>query len=390
MANHRTGAGADRTATGLLETLASLLTTPTPNPPGNEAAAAEVLEQLFASFGVPTRRVPLGPGRGHSSLSFPVDAPRRWPLFGHLDTVPAVVERWTYPPYGVTIEDDRVYGLGAADMKGGVACIVGAALQFLETDTKTDHTVVPAFTVDEEGDMGSARSLVHEGVFVQTKFLVVAEPNDCQVYVGEKGQLWLRVAFTGQAAHGATPSLGRNAQLAAADLALRLEELATSSSFSEDTTFNVGRLTGGSAWTRFRNTLNCTWTGDSPTPSWTTPSSGRCVGRYVRWRLLGKWWLRGPCCATCLPCEPTPRTPTCGRLRLWPMPRSVAGLRRRWHLMPPMQKSSFPQRRSHSRCWDLGVSLRLMVRMSTCSCSRLCALRWHWPRSCAGCERMMG
>ncbi|MBC7092959.1 M20/M25/M40 family metallo-hydrolase [Candidatus Bipolaricaulota bacterium] len=159
--------------------------------------------------------------------------------------MPAVAERWTYPPYGVTIEGDRVYGLGTADMKGGVACIVGAALELLETDAKTNHTVVLAFTADEEGDMGGARSLVHAGVFAQAKFLVVAEPTDGQVYVGEKGQLWLRVAFTGQATHGATPSLGRNAALAAADLALRLEELATTSDFGEGTTFNVGRLTGG-------------------------------------------------------------------------------------------------------------------------------------------------
>jgi len=245
MEGHRTSGDVEKTATRLTAILSSLLAIPTPNPPGNEAAAAEFLEKLFVPFGVPTRRIPLGPGRESLVVVLPGRRPDFVVLCGHLDTVPPAKDRWTYPPFEATIKDERVYGLGAADMKGGVASIADAALELLESGIRTNHTVILAFTADEEGNMGGARSLVHAGLFAQTKFLVVTEPTDGQVYVGEKRQLWLRVTLKGLATHGSTPSAGRNAALAAADLALRLEKLTCVKDWNEEVTFNVGRLVSG-------------------------------------------------------------------------------------------------------------------------------------------------
>ena len=245
MMGRHTDTEAEQAARRLIPILDSLLAIPTPNPPGNEAAAAEFLEKLFAPFGLPTRRIPLAPGRESLTVVLPGRRPDSVALCGHLDTVPPAAERWTYPPFEATIRDQRIYGLGAADMKGGVACIADAALDLLESGTKTDHTIILAFTADEEGHMGGARSLVTAGVFAQTKFLVIAEPTDGRVYVGEKGQLWLRIAFKGLATHGSTPSLGRNAVLAAAEAALHLEKRATTKARDGEVTLNVGRLAGG-------------------------------------------------------------------------------------------------------------------------------------------------
>src|SRR5579863_9629130 len=51
---------------------------------------------------------------------------------GHTDVVPAGNETaWSHPPFAGNVKDDKLYGRGAVDMKGGIACFVAAALDYL-------------------------------------------------------------------------------------------------------------------------------------------------------------------------------------------------------------------------------------------------------------------
>jgi acetylornithine deacetylase/succinyl-diaminopimelate desuccinylase-like protein len=80
------------------------------------------------------------------------------------------------------------------------------------------------------------------------EFLVITEPTDGRVYLGEKGELWVEVTFSGKAAHGSTPGLGINAVLAGSDFSLKLNSRVKEWNCDElrgCTTLNVGQFDGG-------------------------------------------------------------------------------------------------------------------------------------------------
>jgi succinyl-diaminopimelate desuccinylase len=127
-------------------------------------------------------------------------------LAGHLDTVPA---QDNLPG---RIDDGAVVGLGASDMKGGVAVMVELARWAVETELA--HDVAFLFFPREE--LGPARnplpavfertSLIDEAVLV-----ICLEPTDNTLQLGCLGNLVARVVFEGRSAHSARPWLGVNA-----------------------------------------------------------------------------------------------------------------------------------------------------------------------------------
>src|SRR5262245_34255189 len=71
---------------------------------------------------------------------------------GHTDVVPVGDEAaWTHPPFGAEIADGRIFGRGAADMKGGIACFVAAVARHIERHGKLEGSVSLLITGDEEG-----------------------------------------------------------------------------------------------------------------------------------------------------------------------------------------------------------------------------------------------
>src|SRR5581483_1188179 len=120
-------------------------------------------------------------------------------LAGHLDTVPA---QGNLPG---RIDGDAVHGLGASDMKGGVAVMLelaraGAEARFVfftREEVALEESPLPA--VFASGALDGAR------------FAVVLEPTDCALHAGCLGNLNARVDFHGESAHSARPWTGRNA-----------------------------------------------------------------------------------------------------------------------------------------------------------------------------------
>ncbi|NJM13824.1 MAG: M20/M25/M40 family metallo-hydrolase, partial [Synechococcaceae cyanobacterium SM1_2_3] len=78
-------------------------------------------------------------------------------LAGHTDTVPYDAGRWRYDPFGGTIADGRIYGLGAADMKAFLALALAAAQDFTARDFRQPLVILA--TADEESSMSGARAL---------------------------------------------------------------------------------------------------------------------------------------------------------------------------------------------------------------------------------------
>jgi len=225
-----------------------LIRIPSHNPPGDEDRIARFAADWLRNAGLEPELVPLEAGR--SSAVARVQGGRRGSivLCGHLDTVGTDPTAWRIPPHDGRIEDGRLWGLGASDMKGPVAVLMHVMARLAETGSVPPQDVVLALTADEELGYRGAAAVAEAGLIDDAEVLLIAEPSAGNVYVGQKGELWVEVLFSGREAHGSTPDLGVNTILPAARFCARLqaemEELPEIAGRGR-TTLNVGRFEGG-------------------------------------------------------------------------------------------------------------------------------------------------
>ncbi|MCL4324452.1 MAG: M20 family metallopeptidase [Candidatus Thermoplasmatota archaeon] len=125
-------------------------------------------------------------------------------LSGHLDT-PPIGDFWNFSQG--QIASGRMYGRGAADMKGSIV----AMLQATQDLVHRKIPVVLAFTTDEETTMAGAASLAKTLALRRARAVVIGEPTALRVGHAEKGVLDVAIETKGKAAHGAMPQLGDNA-----------------------------------------------------------------------------------------------------------------------------------------------------------------------------------
>ncbi|MBO8126365.1 MAG: M20 family metallopeptidase [Firmicutes bacterium] len=145
-------------------------------------------------------------------------------LSGHLDTVP-VHDGWETDPFQPVEEGDRVYGLGACDMKGGLAAMIEAARSLAESGEAFRGEIILGFTSDEEGRSEGTYSLIQDGL-IEADMAVVGECRFNPMVLGFRGRYSLDIEVRGEVAHASEyPLKGENALINAARLAIGLEEL---------------------------------------------------------------------------------------------------------------------------------------------------------------------
>jgi acetylornithine deacetylase len=150
---------------------------------------------------VATRR---GSGGGRSLL-----------LNGHLDTVGvAGMEK----PFSPRVEDGRLYGRGAYDMKGALAAILLAATE--ATGLRGD--VIVTLVADEELASIGTEAVVER---VQADAAIVVEPTELRVAIAHRGFVGFELETTGVAAHGSRPDLGVDAIANMGPILVALTEL---------------------------------------------------------------------------------------------------------------------------------------------------------------------
>jgi len=194
------------------------------NPPGNEEESARWLASRMEALGLEAEIQQLEPDRANVIGRLRGTGVGHLVFTGHLDVVPPGGQKWEHGPFDADLVDDRIYGRGSADMKGGVAAMVAAAAALVRDGFRPRADVVIACTAGEEAGMMGAAAMVERRSLEGSRYLVVAEPSDLGVFIGEKGVLWLRVRALGRTAHGSMPWLGVNAVSYMARLIPRLEE----------------------------------------------------------------------------------------------------------------------------------------------------------------------
>lgn len=130
-------------------------------------------------------------------------------LNSHMDVVPPGDKDWEESPWSGKVEEGKIYGRGASDMKGGAAANFFALKTITNLGIKLKGKVMIESVVDEEcGGAGTAATL-NQGYTADAA--IITEPTDLKVYPACMGSMWFRVKVKGKAAHGATAYLGVNA-----------------------------------------------------------------------------------------------------------------------------------------------------------------------------------
>jgi putative selenium metabolism hydrolase len=148
---------------------------------------------------------------------------------GHIDTVPVPDDsKWKYGPFSGKLEDGKIYGRGASDMKGAVSAMIMAAAYF-SIDTKRDFAgdIYIAGVVHEECFEGVAAREVSKRV--QPDYVVIGEASELNLKIGQRGRAEIVVETYGKPAHSANPQAGINAVYKMSKLIERIRELTMTS-----------------------------------------------------------------------------------------------------------------------------------------------------------------
>ncbi|MDD4504153.1 MAG: M20/M25/M40 family metallo-hydrolase [Clostridiaceae bacterium] len=152
-------------------------------------------------------------------------------LNAHLDTV-NICEGWTRNPLKAEIEEDKMYGLGALDMKSGAAALLLAIEAFKNLVPNFKGEILYTLVSDEEGPYGlGTDALIMDNLIGRADIAIVTEPSSsfsgtsfpC-LCLGARGGWNYTVTFTGKASHAANPELGINAISDASKVLLELEK----------------------------------------------------------------------------------------------------------------------------------------------------------------------
>ncbi|MBX2868292.1 MAG: acetylornithine deacetylase/succinyl-diaminopimelate desuccinylase family protein [Acidiferrobacterales bacterium] len=205
----------------LIELTTDLIAIPTINPPGDGyLEICEFLEKRLTHRHFDIRKIRAKGALGDS------DKYPRWNIIArhegsnagecvhfnsHSDVV-AVGDGWTVDPFKAVISDDKIYGRGACDMKGGLAASIIAVEAFIDCFPNYTGAIEISATADEEsGGFGGVAWLAEQGWFDpdRVQHVIIPEPlNKDRICLGHRGVWWAEVETFGRIAHGSMPFLG--------------------------------------------------------------------------------------------------------------------------------------------------------------------------------------
>ncbi|MBB3170004.1 acetylornithine deacetylase [Simiduia aestuariiviva] len=181
----------------------------TPRLDTSNRAVVELLANWLSDLGFTCELQPL-PDQPHKAnlIATRGSGPGGILLSGHTDTVPYDAHSWAQDPFSLTEREDRLYGLGATDMKGFFPVVL-AALRATDLH-KLQAPITIIATADEETSMAGARALALRGG-LQARAAIIGEPTGLRPIRMHKGIMMEAVHVRGHSGHSSDPALGNNA-----------------------------------------------------------------------------------------------------------------------------------------------------------------------------------
>jgi putative selenium metabolism hydrolase len=185
----------------------------TPSESGTEGPAVELVIEAMHRLGFDNVRID---GAGNAIGEVGAGRGRRLLIDGHIDSIPLHSrDRWTVDPFGGSIADGRLYGLGICDQKGSIAAALHGAASAAGAGRIEGRVAVVA-SVCEEAMEGQALAGAVEAF--GPDIVITSEPNDTRLCIGQRGRAKAYAAVTGRACHAGHARVGLNAAEALAAL----------------------------------------------------------------------------------------------------------------------------------------------------------------------------
>lgn len=240
----------------VLELTRALVAVDSTNPGGSERVIAAFIGDLARSHGFSVQEIELAPARTNLIIDIDGGGRRVLGLCGHIDTKPVgdAAGEWRTPPFELTIQDGNGYGLGASDMKGGVAAMLVAAAQWAESAVSEGRLRL-IFTADEEAGGVHGVEALTAARLVTADGIVVGEPSGVvhsweSIFTVSRGLCCFTVEIEGQQGHsGLSDRLPESATVSAAKALLAMHGLKPSFdpvlAFGSGPTVNAGVVLEG-------------------------------------------------------------------------------------------------------------------------------------------------
>jgi acetylornithine deacetylase len=238
--------------------LRDLVALPSINPMGRDLQGPEIfehrvtayLESFFRDLDVPCERQTVAPLRDNIVARFESPGALTTLLFeAHQDTVPT--DHMIIDPFGAHIDNGKLYGRGACDIKGGMAAMLAAFARLVREKPAGAVNVIMACSVDEEHTFLGVQRFVRDGL--RADGAIVAEPTSLRIVRAHKGAVRWHVTTTGRACHSSSPEQGVNAIYRMGRLLTAIERYAghlrasRTDPYLGPPTLSVGRIEGGTS-----------------------------------------------------------------------------------------------------------------------------------------------
>ncbi len=216
----------DRWRADILDFAGQLIATPSPNPPGDERAVADLIVRRLDALGLAGARM-VGPRPERPSVLFRqpgTGGGRRIALNGHIDTKPiGDRSRWLTDPLVPTVRAGYLYGLGSSDMKSAVAAMVYAVAAVHQVGAPVRGDVLLVLTADEEAGCAAGAQYLLDHDLVQADAILIGEPAGIgteweYLHVVSRGLTAVKVMVYGTQMHSSIsdvlPHVNANVKLA--------------------------------------------------------------------------------------------------------------------------------------------------------------------------------
>jgi putative selenium metabolism hydrolase len=142
-------------------------------------------------------------------------------LDGHIDTVDVSDPAgWTHGPFAAEEKDGRIYGRGAADMKGASAAMITAAACLAQDKRPAGDIYVTGTVLEEVAEGVSLRYILEK---IKADVVIIGEATELNLNIGQRGRAEVLLTVKGKSAHSSNPEKGINAVTRMMTLLQRLE-----------------------------------------------------------------------------------------------------------------------------------------------------------------------